>query len=64
MQVPHVTILQPTGARESCKAVCCTKEQLIPLKQHTQVPHFTTFEAQPHPDVKPMAYANQYMFGM
>jgi len=29
------------------------------------VPHFTTFEAVPHPDVKPMAYANSFlsMFG-
>eukprot|EP00983_Pelagomonas_calceolata_P076820 1153588-Pelagomonas_calceolata.AAC.2 len=29
-----------------------------------KVPHFTTFEAQPHPNVKPMAYANSFMFGM
>lgn len=28
------------------------------------VPHFTTFDAVKHPDVKPMAFANQYMFGM
>ena len=25
------------------------------------VPHFTTFEAVPHPDVKPMAYANSFL---
>lgn len=27
------------------------------------VPHFNTFTAVPHPDVKPMAYANMNMFG-
>ena len=25
------------------------------------VPHFTTFEAAPHPDVKPMAYASSFL---
>lgn len=25
------------------------------------VPHFTTFEAVPHPDVKPMAYASSFL---
>ncbi|KXZ53876.1 hypothetical protein GPECTOR_6g794 [Gonium pectorale] len=28
------------------------------------VPHFTTFSAVPHPDVKPMAYANSFLMGM
>ncbi|PNH08436.1 Serine/threonine-protein phosphatase 5 [Tetrabaena socialis] len=28
------------------------------------VPHFTTFSAVPHPDVKPMAYASSFMGGM
>lgn len=28
------------------------------------VPHFTQFAAVPHPDVKPMAYANSFLWGM
>ena len=28
------------------------------------VPHFTTFTAVPHPDVKPMAYASNLLWGM
>lgn len=35
-----------------------------PSAPAVQVPHFTTFSAVPHPDVKPMAYANSYLMGM
>lgn len=28
------------------------------------VPHFTTFTAVPHPPVRPMQYANSFLFGM
>ena len=28
------------------------------------VPHFTTFEAAPHPNIKPMAFASNFMWGM
>ncbi|KAF5834542.1 hypothetical protein DUNSADRAFT_8750 [Dunaliella salina] len=40
------------------------KGAFIRFNGHDMVPHFTTFEAQPHPAVKPMAYANSFMFGM
>ena len=28
------------------------------------VPHFTQFSAVPHPNVKPMAYASHFLWGM
>jgi hypothetical protein len=38
------------------------KGAFITLKADV-VPHFTQFDAAPHPDVKPMAYADMSLFG-
>jgi len=40
------------------------KGAFIRFNGNDMVPHFTTFDAVPHPNVKPMAFANQFMFGM
>lgn len=40
------------------------KGAFVRFKGSDMVPHFTTFDAVPHPDVKPMAFASQYMMGM
>ncbi|KAL6764758.1 phosphatase 5-like protein [Haematococcus lacustris] len=38
------------------------KGAFIRFNGNDMVPHFTTFEAVPHPNVKAMAYASSYMF--
>ena len=40
-----------------------TKGAFIRFNGDDMVPHFTTFDAAPHPDVKPMAYANNFLYG-
>ncbi|KAG2442081.1 hypothetical protein HYH02_009872 [Chlamydomonas schloesseri] len=40
------------------------KGAFVRFNGNDMVPHFTTFSAVPHPDVKPMAYANSYLMGM
>eukprot|EP00197_Chlamydomonas_leiostraca_P003143 CAMPEP_0202869786 /NCGR_PEP_ID=MMETSP1391-20130828/13229_1 /ASSEMBLY_ACC=CAM_ASM_000867 /TAXON_ID=1034604 /ORGANISM="Chlamydomonas leiostraca, Strain SAG 11-49" /LENGTH=507 /DNA_ID=CAMNT_0049550165 /DNA_START=71 /DNA_END=1594 /DNA_ORIENTATION=+ len=40
------------------------KGAFIRFNGNDVVPHFTTFEAAPHPDVKPMAYATSFLWGM
>lgn len=40
------------------------KGAFIRFNGSDMVPHFTTFEAAPHPDVKPMAYATSFLWGM
>ncbi|KAG1668466.1 hypothetical protein FOA52_005239 [Chlamydomonas sp. UWO 241] len=37
------------------------KGAYVRFNGHDMVPHFTTFDAVPHPAVKPMQYANQFM---
>jgi serine/threonine-protein phosphatase 5 len=37
------------------------KGAYVKFNGHDMVPHFTTFDAVPHPAVKPMQYANQFM---
>jgi serine/threonine-protein phosphatase 5 len=37
------------------------KGAFITMNGKDMKPHFTTYEAVPHPDVKPMAYANSMM---
>jgi len=37
------------------------KGAFIRLKGDQMVPKYTTYEAVPHPDVRPMAYANQIL---
>lgn len=39
------------------------KGAFIKLKGADMVPHFEQFTAVPHPDMKPMAYADMSMFG-
>ncbi len=39
------------------------KGSFIRFKGADMVPHFTTFDAVAHPNVKPMQYASQYMWG-
>lgn len=39
------------------------KGAFITFKGDDMVPHFTQFAASPHPDIKPMAYANRGLFG-
>ncbi|EFJ45655.1 hypothetical protein VOLCADRAFT_75665 [Volvox carteri f. nagariensis] len=40
------------------------KGAFVRFNGNDMVPHFTTFSAVPHPDVKPMAYANAFLMGM
>ncbi|MEW5297871.1 MAG: hypothetical protein WDW36_001050 [Sanguina aurantia] len=40
------------------------KGAYITFNGSDMVPHFTKFSAVPHPDVKPMAYASNFMYGM
>ncbi|GLC60870.1 hypothetical protein PLESTB_001685400 [Pleodorina starrii] len=40
------------------------KGAFVRFNGNDMVPHFTTFSAVPHPDVKPMAYANSFLMGM
>lgn len=40
------------------------KGAFVKFNGSDMVPHFTTFSAVPHPDVKPMAYASSFMWGM
>jgi serine/threonine-protein phosphatase 5 len=40
------------------------KGAFIRFNGSDMVPHFTTFEAVPHPSVRPMAYANSFLMGM
>lgn len=40
------------------------KGAFVRFKGSEMVPHFTTFDAVPHPDVKPMAFASSMMWGM
>lgn len=40
------------------------KGAYVRFKGSDMVPHFTQFSAVPHPDVKPMAYANSFLWGM
>ncbi|GFR51802.1 hypothetical protein Agub_g14261 [Astrephomene gubernaculifera] len=40
------------------------KGAFVRFNGNDMVPHFTTFAAVPHPDVRPMAYANSYLMGM
>ncbi|KAF6250888.1 phosphatase 5-like protein [Scenedesmus sp. NREL 46B-D3] len=37
------------------------KGAFVKFNGNDMVPHFTTFEAVPHPDVKPMAYASSFL---
>jgi serine/threonine-protein phosphatase 5 len=37
------------------------KGAFVKFNGSDMVPHFTTFEAVPHPDVKPMAYASSFL---
>lgn len=39
------------------------KGAFITFNGADMVPHFTQFDAVPHPPIKPMAYANQGLFG-
>jgi hypothetical protein len=39
------------------------KGAYIRFNAEDMVPHFTQFSASPHPDIKPMAYANLNLFG-
>ena len=41
------------------------KGAYIRFNGNDMVPHFTTFDAVPHPNVRPMQFANQFMqYGM
>ena len=37
------------------------KGAFIRFKGHDMVPHFTKFDAVPHPGVRPMAYATSFL---
>lgn len=39
------------------------KGAFVRFNGNDMVPHFTTFEAVPHPDIKPMAYASSFLSG-
>lgn len=40
------------------------KGAFVKFNGHDMVPHFTTFAAVPHPNVKPMAYASSFLSWM
>ncbi len=44
-----------------CSDTMGNKGAFITMNGKDMKPHFTTYEAVPHPDVKPMAYANSMM---
>ena len=52
------------NAHPPLPAACPDQGAFIRFNGNDMVPHFTTFDAVKHPDVKPMAFANSFLWGM